>query len=132
MRRVLYGLILAALFFAPCTRMDVAKLLPIEAVAVYAENGDVVLETDTENRGRGADAEAALQNLKDITPAVVYLDTAEYLLVSEDAVRYVEQLRAYLKPSVKVCICEVSGRVKTMAKYVEIHGKTTKLRDWNC
>lgn len=131
MRRILYVVILGLLFLAPCERMDVAKLLPIEAVAVYMEEGSVVLETDTEDKGRGGNAKEALQNLKDITPAVVYLDTAEYLLVSEEAANCVEELRSFLKPSVKVCVCEASGRVKTAAKYLEVHGNLPKLKDWN-
>ena len=131
MRMVLYLVILGLLFLAPLERADIAKLLPIEAVAVYVENGEVVLETDTQDRGRGTDVANALQVLKDTTPAVVYLDTAEFLLVSKDAVGYVEQLNNYLKPSVKVCICEASGRVKEAVKYLEVHGNLPKLRDWN-
>lgn len=131
MRRVLYLVILGLLFFVPLERVDIAKLLPVEAVAVYVENGEVVLETDTQDQGRGTDAADALQKLKDTTPAVVYLDTAEFLLVSKDAVGYVEQLRNFLKPSVKVCICEASGRVKEAVKYLEVHGNLPKLRDWS-
>ena len=71
------------LYVAPLERLDVAKLLPIQAVAVYTEGDSVVLETDTENKGKGASIADALQDLKENTPAVVYLDTAEFLMVSE-------------------------------------------------
>ncbi len=130
MRRLLYVIILSLLLFAPLERLDVAKLLPIRAVAVYMEDGAVVLETDTENLGRGETAGKALEKLKNETPAVVYLDTAEYLLVTEDAVAQVQELRKYLKPSVKVCVCDAAGRVKDAAEYLEIHGNLTKLRDF--
>ena len=96
MRKILYVAILAALFFAPLERADVAKLLPIQAVAVYADNGQVVLETDAKAQGRGDSAEQALENMKATTSAVVYLDTAEYLLVSEDAAPFAEALRGVL------------------------------------
>ena len=102
MRIVIYALILAALFFAPVERLDVAKLEPVQAVAIYKENDMVVLETDTEDKGSGKTAEEALQNMKQNTPTVIYLDTAEYLLVAEEAKWDVEALRQYLKPSVKV------------------------------
>lgn len=131
MRIVLYIVILGLLFLAPLERVDVAKLLPIEAVAVYMEDGAVVLETDTENKGSGETVTQALDALKTNTPAVVYLDTAEFLLVSEDAVRWVDELRLFLKPTVKVCVCEVAGQVKNTAKYLEVHGNLPKLRDWN-
>lgn len=130
MRKILYVVILSALFFAPLERLDVAKLLPIQAVAVYMEDGAVILETDTENKGRGDNVENALENLKEITPAVVYLDTAEFLLVSENAVSYINELRDFLKPSVKVCVCEAAGQVKDAAKYLDVHGNLPKLRDW--
>ena len=60
MRRILYVLILVLAFIAPVDRLDIAKLQPIEAVAVYLEEGEVVLETDTGDLGRGATEELAL------------------------------------------------------------------------
>ena len=119
-----------ALLFVPLERVNVAQLLPIRAVAVYAEDGVVVLETDTKHLGRGETAEKALENLKVNTPNVVYLDTAEYLMVSNDTVNCVQELRDYLKPSVKVCVCDAAGRVEYAAEYLEIHGNLTKLKDF--
>lgn len=130
MRIIMYIVILALLFLAPIERMDVADLLPIEAVAVYAEDGKVVLETDTENIGRGENAVKALENLKETTAAVVYLDTAEYLIVSEETEEQIAELRKFLKPSVQVCIADAKGRVKDVAKYVDIHGDTVRLKHW--
>lgn len=129
MRVVLYIVILAILFFVPLERVDVAKLLPIEAVAVYMEEGNVVFETDTEHKGRGADVAKALENLKENTPAVVYLDTAEFLIVSEDAQSHLNALRSYLKPSVKVCIGGARNHVKDAAKYLDVHGDLPMLED---
>ena len=131
MRVTIYIVILALALIAPVDRVDVAQLLPIEAVAVYMEGDTVVLETDTEHTGRGESAAQALQNLKDETPAVVYLDTAEYLLVSENAVAGAEGLREYLKPSVKVSICDAKGAVKNTAQYLRIHGDVIPLEDWS-
>lgn len=131
MRFIIYIIILALLFLAPVERVDVAKLLPIQAVAIYLDTGDVVLETDTQHTGRGEDAAEALDALKINTPAVVYLDTAEYLLVSQDAVSCVDALRQHLKPSVKVCVCDVSGSVKDTAKYLDVHADLPELRNWN-
>ena len=131
MRKILYILILAMLFFAPLERLDVAKLLPVKAVALYMQNDQVVLETDTAYMGRGDNAQVALLDLKERTPAVVYLDTAEYLLVDEAAATQVDLLRQALKPSVKVCVCQAAGRVKETVEYLEIHSNLPKLRHWN-
>ena len=129
MRIVLYALILAALFFAPVERLDVAKLEPVQAVAIYKENDMVVLETDTEDKGSGKTAEEALQNMKQNTPTVIYLDTAEYLLVAEEAKWDVEALRQYLKPSVKVS-AYTGDSVKEAAKYADVHEKSDELKHW--
>lgn len=130
MRTVLYIAILLSLFFVPLDRVDVSQLLPIETVAIYMENGDVILETDTEHSGSGKTVTQALESLKENTPAVVYLDTAAYLLVSEDALTHVEGLRQYLKPSVAVCICDAKDSVQKAADYLSVHGNLPKLRDW--
>ena len=107
-----------------------ADLLPIEAVAVYRDGNQVVLETDTEHIGAGENAEQALAALKENTPAVVYLDTAEYLLVAPDVVEQVETLYPHLKPTVKVCVCEAAGKVKNTAKYLQVHGDLPRLKTW--
>lgn len=130
MRGILYIIILVLLFFAPVRPANVADLLPIEAVAIYTDNGEVVLETDTGDVGRGVDAARALLNLKTGTPAIVYLDTARYLLIGEDAGMYAEQLRGVLKPSVRVCVCNAQSAVKETAEYLSVHGNLPELRAW--
>lgn len=130
MRVLLYILILGLMFFAPVERVDVAQLLPIEAVAMYMDGNLVVLETDTQNIGRGENAASALKNLKDVTPAVVYLDTAQYLLVDKEAEAYIDELREHLKSSVDVTVCDARGKVKEMAEFVSVHGECIPLKDW--
>ena len=130
MRGILYALIIGLMFLAPVERVDIAKLLPIRAVALYSYDEEVVLETDTGHKGFGENAVSALQNLKKETPAVVYLDTADYLLVSEQTQEYVDELRAHLKPSVKVCVCKAEGQVEDAAKYLDIHGNLPELTQW--
>ena len=130
MRAVIYIVILALLFLSPIERVDVADLLPIEAVAIYIDEGNIVLETDTENIGRGADVTKALEDMKESTPAVVYLDTAEILIVSQEAKNRVDELRQYLKPSVGVSIGDARGQVRETAKYLDVHGKLVKLKHW--
>lgn len=110
---------------APVDRLDVAKLLPIEAVAVYMEGSDVVLLTDTEDQGRGATAELALENLKNNTTEIIYLDTARYLLVSEDAAAAAAQLQPYMRPSITQGVYS-GGDVKEEAKYLDAHSESAK------
>ena len=130
MKRVLYVALLVPLFFVPLNRVNIANLLPVEAVAIYMDGDQVVLETDTGDIGTGATAEKALADLKENTPAVVYLDTAVYLLVAPEAAAWVEELYPHLKPSVKVCVCQAAGQVKTMVEYLEIRKDLPSLKYW--
>ena len=129
-RLLLYGLILALVWLVPTERVDVAKLRPVEVIAIYKSGNAVALTTDTEDMGVGMSAAEALENMRDTSPAVIYLDTAEFLLVEDTAVGEVEALRKELKDSVR--LCNVSGKVdlKSAAKYLPVHGSLPVLRNW--
>ena len=129
-RLILYIGILAMLFAAPVESADVGKLLPVQVVQLRKENGWVVLETDTENRGMGGTVKRALQNLKDTASGIIYLDTAEYLLLEKDAEEEAEQLRDVLKPSVRLCMVHESVELAEAAKFLSVHGQLPKLKTW--
>ena len=130
MRTVIYIVLLGLLFFAPVEPANLTDLLPAEAVAVYVIGEKVFVETDTGEKGEGVDAIRAIMNLKNKTPGIVYLDTAEYLMFSEEALGFAEQLRGVLKPSVKVCVCDAGGRVAEQMHHLSVHGNLPALRIW--
>lgn len=130
-RIVIYIGILCALLFAPVESLNVGELIPVQVVALSKENGWTVIETDTGNRGIGGTAQKALQNLKDTASGDIYLDTAEYLLLGKDTEGTAEELRAELKPSVKLCETAKSVDLAKSAKFLRVHGKLPKLKDWN-
>lgn len=125
MKFILYAVIIALSLFAPVTRLDIAKLSPVEAVAVYKEYGQVVLKTDEENEGRGENVHLALADLKKKASVIIYLDTARYLLVGEGAEAEAAALQAYLKESVLVGNY-AGGDVKEEAKYLDVHTDSAK------
>ena len=131
MKRILiYIIALVALHFVPVVGADIGTLHPVEVVLVYKEADQVVIATDTEDIGKGTDGLSALENLKATTPGTVYLDTAEYLLIGEDAQDVAEQLRGCLKKSVKVCKAEKSVKLTDCAQYLSVHGRLPQLKDW--
>lgn len=129
MRKIFYVAILALTCLAPVKPLDVAELLPVEAVAVYKDGNQIVLETDNQNIGRGETVKQALEDLKEKTPAVIYLDTAEYLLVSEDAVPMLVEMSEFLKPAVKVSKCDARGHVKEASQYLRVHPDYKTLKE---
>ncbi len=125
MRKLLYIIILGAMLLAPVKRLDIAKLEPVEAVAVYLEGNQVVLQTDGGSVGRGKTAEAGLANLKDNALSVIYLDTAQYLLIADGAEAVASELRKYLQDSVQLGVYN-GGDVKEEARFLDVHGNAEK------
>lgn len=125
MKRILYIIIVLLSMLAPVERLDIAKLLPVEAVAVCCEKSQILLKTDQGNVGRGQTAEEALKNLKENTVPIVYLDTAEYLLVGDGAESAAAELRRYLKPWVRQ-VSYRNGDVMEQARYLDAHWNRSK------
>ena len=131
MKRVLlYIMILTALMVVPVQGNDVGKLRPVQAILFYKEGEDFVLETDTDDRGVGRTPMDALVNLKETTPAIIYLDTAEYLLMTEDAQKAVDQLYSRLKKSVKLCQVDDYVDPEAAAQFLRVHSGLPKLKNW--
>ena len=130
-RILLYIGILAALIAAPVEASDVGKLRPVEVVSVYKEMNWIVMETDTEDKGYGGTVQQALQNLKDTSNGIIYLDTAEYLLLTKDTEGEAEELRQALKDNVRLCLAASSVDLAEASQYLSVHGNLPKLRNWS-
>ena len=131
MRILLYIVILALLFMAPVERLDVARLQPVQTVAVRVTDGQVVLQTDTKDEGQAKTLQDAIDDLEENTPGVIYLDTAQYLLVTEEAVPFTRELESYLRPSVKVSLWDGEGSVEKAAEFLGIRRDLPTLKQWN-
>ncbi len=129
-RWLVYIAFLAAALLIPVQKTDVAKLRPVQVVYLDREDDKVILETDTGDRGIGGNALAALENLKATAPAVIYLDTAKYLLVTNEALADIEILRDHLKESVLLCIAEGEVMREETASYLAVHGQLSQLKQW--
>ena len=129
-RIVLYVLILAAMFALPVERTDVGKLRPIQTVSISKNGGWTILRTDTEDIGMGKTVQEALDNLKATTPGVVYLDTAVFLLVAEEAQDSIQDLRQVLRKNVKVCVADRGIDPVKATEYLAAHDNLPKLKHW--
>lgn len=129
-RIILYALILALVWIMPIERTDVAQLRPVEVIAIYKHADTVVMATDTEDIGVGADAASALENMRQTSPAVIYLDTAQYLLIARNAEGEAQFLCDTLKGSTKVCRISSDINLKDAGKYLPVHGNLPSLQEW--
>ena len=129
-RILLYVLVLAAVCIVPVERLNVGDLEPIQAVAVSMENGKILLETDTDDRGTGSTVHEALDDMKRKSLGIIYLDTAQFLLVTQETRDMIGMIKPHLKDSVRVCLWGREGTVQEAAKYMQSHKTGVRLDRW--
>ena len=129
-RALIYIGIVLSLFWVPVEGADLEKMHPVEVVQLYREGEIVVLRTDTEDMGIGTTVVAALENLQDTTPGFIYLDTAQYLILTEDTAQDVEMLRPYMKKSLQMCYGEKGTDLTLAAEFLPAHGRLPQLRHY--
>ena len=129
-RKLIYGILLLSVFLAPVRPHEVEKLIPVQVVSVSRENGGFLIRTDTEDKGKGSTLQEALQNLKDTANGVLYLDTARYLLLTEDVMEEMETLNARFRRTVKLCLTEGSVELKEIGTFLNAHADLPKLKHW--
>ena len=131
MKRIIaYVLIGIITLLIPVDRVDIGTLEPIQAVWLSTENGRIILITDTDDRGEGKTVKEALEKMKRSSTGNVYLDTAEFLLVSENAQAEIVSIKPYLKPSVRVCLFAGQMKLTDAAAYMDAHSVGLSLREW--
>lgn len=123
-------IVVAALGWMPFRKTDVAKLQPVEVVRVTLEGREVVIETDTEAAGRGKSLKAAFEDMKQTTAGEVFLDTADYLILSRDTVSLLPELMEYLRPACQVCIGKGEMDLGQAAAFLTAHEPELTLTDW--
>lgn len=122
---------LALLGELPFRQNDVGKLLPVETSLLYIEDGQVVVETDMGLRGQGATLSAAVKDLEQRAPGVVFYDTGNYILLHESAMPLLLQLpqAEYLRGSCTVCrVAERELDLAEAGKYLAAHEPEVDLR----
>lgn len=100
---------------------DVAKLRPVEVLWVQVVDGEVHLHTDMGDAGRGTDVNAAIEDLKQRASGKVFLKTAEYLLLSEQAQPLLQELLGHLRPSCMVCLAQGDVDLEQVGAYLREH-----------
>ena len=113
----------------PFSGSDVAQLQPVQVVGIEMNDGVVTVSTDTGDSGVGKDLQGAFQNLKDTTMGQVFLETAEYLLVSPSAMGLMQELQGYLRPGCGVCVMEADVDMEKVGLYLEAHPPMVTLQD---
>lgn len=130
MKKIVYGILIAAAMLVPTRPQELGKLKPVELIRVEKDGDMILIETDTGDAGRGLTVNQALWDLQATTAGLVYLDTAEFLLISGDGTACVDTLRPYLKESVRICMSEGEMKLEEVAAYLNIHKPGVQLKEY--
>lgn len=122
--------LVAILGWMPFAGTDVARLQPVELIFVSQEENRVQVETDTGDSGRGQTLELALEDLYTGTPGEIFLETAEYLLITPQCRGLLPELTKTLRPSCKVCLTEGAADLEEAAAYLSVHEPRLTLQDY--
>lgn len=108
------------------TGTDISDLEPVELVRVTT--GDAVLiQTDTGASGEGATLGEAVRDLHAAAPGAVFLDTAQYLLLDDEA--HLPALYHILRPACEVMLWQGDMDLTEAAGYLSTHSLKTTLLD---
>ena len=127
---IVVAAIVALLSVTPFKATDISKLAPVEVVWLAEEAGQILLVTDTEDVGRGADVMEALSNMRATSTGTIFLDTADYLIVETGAEKFLDQVAAVLRPSCMLCQANQMPNLKETAEFFSVHKWDVTLRQW--
>lgn len=119
---------LTLLMLLPRRGTEISDLKPVEVLFLYKDS-EYCVATDTDDLGRGATVEEALQDLKQSTAGNVYLNTAEYLILTRQTIDLLPEIQGTLRPSVKICLAEGPIELESVAAYLNAHPPTRKIAE---
>ena len=100
---------------------DVGKLQPVQVVCLQRTGGEVRIWTDTGDFGLGTDLQTALDHMSATAAAEVFLETADYLLISRDCLELLENVAALVRPSCSICLMEGDPDMENVAQFLTRH-----------
>lgn len=107
---------------------DIGELAPVEVVWLSENAGQVFLQTDTGDMGRGEDVQGALQDMKAAAPGTIFLETADYLIVQQGREYLLAQVYDLLRPSCNVCVARSMPDLEKVATFLTAHEPQVTLR----
>lgn len=111
----------------PSAGTELSDLHPAELLYVSTERNAISVQTDTGDYGRGETLEAAFRDMAGASRGVISLDTVERLLITDEAIYLLPQLRDTLRPTVRVCKVQGQQDTEAAAVYLRTHVPERKL-----
>ncbi len=106
---------------------DVARLQPVEVIRLSAQGDLLCVETDTGQSGMGETLAAAFENLKATSSGDIFLDTADYLILTKQTAVMAGEMMNYMRPACRVCVESGVADLTVVANYLNSHEPTLSL-----
>ena len=90
-----------------------------------------MIQADSGDRGAGATMKQAAEDLKEKAHGVIYLDTADYLILNREAEVLLPQLQGNQKQEVALCEADEQIDVEKATSFLRAHTPQLKLSDWS-
>lgn len=116
-----------ALLLLPQRGTEVGKLLPVETLLIEKQAGQYRVSTDTGHTARGDSLEKTVDTLRAEAPGILFLDTADYVLLTGEAEECTEKLPNYVRPGTRVYKLEGTVELSEIGPYLKTHGPDTPL-----
>lgn len=120
----------AALALSPSSGTDAAKLQPIQTIYIYKEDEVVTILTDTGDQGKGKSIDEAFNDMKQTVAGEVFMETAEFLIVTEETRQCIDKLYDELRPACRICLAEGDLELESTTKYLSAHEPKSILKDY--
>lgn len=128
-----YGLMaLVVLFFGAESSggKDIGKLQPVQVVCMSRIGDELLLQTDTGDQGRGHTPQEALADMKSAAAGEIFLDTAEFLLLTPDCLDILDEMGAVLRPSCSLCLMEGEPNLEQIGQFLALHTPKLTLMEY--
>lgn len=134
MKKIIY-LVIAIIIAAgidqlPFHGTDVEELHPVEVLYIEKKDEQYEISTDTSVVGKGITIGQAVADLHSTTPGSIFLETANYLLLSPGVDVLPEAYWEFLRPACLIYICDEKPELGTIAKFLATHLSKVTLLDW--
>ena len=111
------------------TGSGINELEPVEVVLITETDGNIVIETDTGAKGIGSNLEKAVNNLQSSASGIIFLDTAQYVLVTAKTKCMLVEMMQWIRPAARVCMIRSKPELSEVTEYLGNHPPELQLKD---
>ena len=116
-----------ALLLLPQRGTEVGELLPVETLLIEKEAGQYVVSVDTGESARGSSLEAAVEAMRASAPGEMFLDTADYVLLTRDTLDCMPQLSDFVRPAARVYMVDKGPDLEEIGPFLRAQGPDAPL-----